>query len=73
MDETLSLSHRVSHARSCAMLVGQKWRVPRSAVIDQVQVLCGVDLTAITQEQEVVNAMSTLDGLRESWPGNGPT
>lgn len=64
LDATLLLSHRVSHARSCAMLVGQKWRVKRDAVIEAVLKRTGVDLNEVTDEQQLVVAIQVLEALR---------
>ena len=64
LDPTLPLNHRASHARSCAMLIGQKWRVHRNAVIAQVLRQTGVDLNRVTEERELVSAMMVLEELR---------
>ena len=46
------------------MLVGQKWRVHRSAVIERVLTQTGVDLNEVKDEQELVVALTALEELR---------
>jgi hypothetical protein len=48
------------------MLVGQKWRVPRSAVIYEVERQCGVNLMAISSDDDIANAMAVLETLRHT-------
>src|SRR5262249_25641876 len=51
LDPALPLPHRASHARSLAMLMGEKYRVPRATILELVQKACGIDLTApVTNE-----------------------
>ncbi len=64
LDVKLPLNHRVSHARSCAMLVAQKWKVLRSVVLETVNLKCGVDLNSVTSEHEIEPAIRTLEQLR---------
>lgn len=64
LDGTMPLNHRASHARSCAMLIAQKWRVPRDLVLDEVHRQSGVDLTKGVNDDELVNAMKVLEELR---------
>ena len=64
LDPEMPLPHRVSHARSCAMLMGQKYRVHRDAVIEAVRRACGVDLTAPATEAEIVAAVGALDSIK---------
>lgn len=47
------------------MLVGQKWRVPRSTVFEHVQRICDVDLIAIKDELEITKAMDVIENMRE--------
>lgn len=47
------------------MLVGQKWRVPRSTVIEYVQRICDVDLFAIKDELEITKAIAVVENMRE--------
>ena len=64
LDSTLPLSHRASHARSCAVVVCEKWRVERSVVIEAVRQRCGVDLMAVKNGEELILAMQVLEDLR---------
>jgi hypothetical protein len=64
LDASLPIGHRASHARSCAVLVAEKYRVKRSAVIDLVKERCGVDLTAVVSDEEIAHAVEILDDLK---------
>ena len=55
------------------MLVGQKWRIARSVVIDEVQRRCGVNLLNITSESEIATAMTELAILRHQGMPNEHT
>jgi len=66
LDATMALDHRLSHLRSCAMLMGQKYRVPRSAVIERVLQLCGVDISIPANEAEIQRAVGVLVQIKES-------
>ena len=73
LDATLPVSHRMSHLRSCAMLMGQKYRVPRNTIIERVLQLCGVDITGLADEEEIRRAMEALVTIKESGVGaSGP-
>ena len=64
LDATQSMGHRMSHLRSCAMLVGQKHNVPRSTIMERVAELCGVDIATDASEAEILSAVHVLEGLR---------
>lgn len=64
LDPDLPISHRMSHLRSCAMLIGQKYGVPRSQIINRVQQVCGVDLNASLSETNIVQAIEILETLK---------
>ena len=64
LDSALPMSYRASHARSCAMLVAEKWRINRSLVIETVHQRCGVNLEAVGNENEIVTALNILEDLR---------
>ncbi|RIK77527.1 MAG: hypothetical protein DCC68_17115 [Planctomycetota bacterium] len=64
LDDSKPLVHRASHARSCAMLVAEKWGVPRATIIDLVRSRCGVDLNAVSQGAEISTAVAELETIR---------
>jgi hypothetical protein len=64
LDPALPIAHRMSHARSCAMLMGQKYWVPRSVILDLVRRTCGVDLTAPASDPEIAEAIGALDRIK---------
>ena len=63
LDETQPLAHRASRARSCAMLVAQKFRVHRDVVIDRVRRESGIDMHAMTTD-DIVAVIAFLEDLR---------
>jgi hypothetical protein len=64
LDRVQPLPHRRSHARSLAMLMGQKYRVPRAHVFDLVRRACGVDLTTAVEDTELIAAVRVLDRIK---------
>ena len=60
LDATVPISHRMSHLRSCAMLMGQKYHVPRSTILARVHELSGVDITRIATDTEIQRAVQAL-------------
>lgn len=48
------------------MLMGQKYRVPRSAIIELVQQMCDVDITVRADEAEIQRAVQALVQIKES-------
>lgn len=52
------------------MRVGQKYRVPRSVILDIVRQACGTDLTRPATEAELAAAVCELERLkRDGLPG----
>ncbi len=66
LDASMPFNHRMTHLRSCAMLMGQKYRVPRSKVIERVRQLAGVDVTIPGTETDLLRAMNALVQIKES-------
>jgi hypothetical protein len=66
LDASMPLNHRMSHLRSCAMLMGQKYRVPRSTVIERVRQVTGVDITVQGSEADLRRAMDALVWIKEA-------
>jgi len=64
LNSALPLPHRQSHVRSCAMLMGQKYSVRRSVVLDLIQRACGADLNLPATEGELVAAMHVLERIK---------
>jgi hypothetical protein len=68
LDEMRPLPHRASHARSCALLVAQKYRINREAVIQRVREITGVSLLEPKSGQELLRALTLLERFRrEGW------
>jgi hypothetical protein len=66
LDATRPFNHRMSHLRSCAMLMGQKYRLPRSTVIERVRQLTGIDITVQGSEADLRRAMNALVRIKEA-------
>lgn len=66
LDPAMPLNHRMSHLRSCAMLMGQKYRVPRSAIIERVLNVCGVDISSPVADAEIRRAVEALVRIKAS-------
>ncbi len=58
----------MSHLRSCAMLMGQKYGVPRDVIIARVAALCGVDITRPGSKVEIQQAVRALVLIKEAGP-----
>jgi hypothetical protein len=46
------------------MLMGQKYRLPRSDVLDLVRRVCGVDLTTAVTDADLLAAVRVLDRIK---------
>jgi hypothetical protein len=68
LDPSLPIAHRLSHVRSCAMLMGQKYKVRRSVILDLVKHSCGADLMGQVSESEIVEAIRLLDRIKADGP-----
>jgi len=68
LDPARSRAERFVAARSCAMLVGQKWRVRRGYVLDHVRRASGVDLISSTSVEDIERAMAILVQMKERGP-----
>jgi hypothetical protein len=64
LDESQPLLHRASRARSCAMLISEKFRVHRDVVIDRVRELSGIDMHNITSSAAITAVIEVMDDLR---------
>ena len=60
LDPSRPMNHRMSHVRSCAMLMGQKYRVPRSAIIERVRHSCGIDVLRLGTDLDARRAVAAL-------------
>lgn len=65
LDVTLPVAHRMSHLRSCAVLVAEKHRVARSTIIERVAGIAGVDITQAASDTEIERAVAALQRLKD--------
>ncbi len=63
-DESESLEHRTSHARSCALLVANNLGVTREIVIELVAQKSGVDLHDPGSVERLILAFEALTAIR---------
>ena len=64
LDPGHSIERRMSQARSCAMLVGQKWHVRRSVILEVVRQASGVDLTVAGSDADIELALAVLVDIK---------
>lgn len=64
LDVSEPLSHRASHARSCALLVAKKLGLRREDVIKLVAGKTGVDLDEPRSPVELLIALEELESMR---------
>lgn len=65
LDESRPLSHRASHARSCALHVANKLGIRRDAVLHEVAARTGVDLNQPSDAEQLLKAFALLEALRQ--------
>jgi hypothetical protein len=65
LDPDRPMAHRLSHARSCAMLMAQKYKVPRSAILDFVRKTSGINLAGPVTESELIEAVRILALIKQ--------
>lgn len=73
LDPGLPIAHRLSHARSCAMLLGQKYSIHRFVILDLIRRSCGVDLEAPAAEPDIIAAIGALDRIKAEGLGAAPS
>jgi hypothetical protein len=66
LDETESLAHRASHARSCALHVANKLGLGREAIIERVAQESGVSLHNPGSVAQLLSAFWTLESIKET-------
>lgn len=64
---------RASHARSCALLVAEKYRVTRESIIDRVREEAGVNLNEPKSARELIEALPVIETLKKHGLGREMT
>lgn len=64
LDPTRPLSHRNSHARSLAVMIAGRYRVPRQEVLDAVRRETDLDLLEGVRDSDLPRAIAALDAIR---------
>jgi hypothetical protein len=63
-DDRLPLQHRVSHLRSCANHMAQKYGVPRSAILERIQIKPAYAPDELPSSEAVLRAAAMLDQIK---------
>jgi hypothetical protein len=73
LDPERPFNHRMSHARSCALVLSRRWGVGRSEVLEHVRAASGVNLFLPATEEQLGKALQVLEALsrRSSSPPQG--
>jgi hypothetical protein len=66
LDESIPLSHRASHLRSCLNHVANKLNMSRENLLDKITVDIGVDLNTIESDTDLLLGLEILESLRRS-------
>ena len=66
LDESIPLSHRASHLRSCLNHVANKLNMSQENLLDKITVDIGVDLNTIESDTDVLLGLEILESLRRS-------
>ena len=66
LDESIPLSHRASHLRSCLNHVANKLNKSRENLLDKITVDIGVDLNTIESDTDLLLGLEILESLRRS-------
>lgn len=66
LDTTQPFAHRLSHARSLAVMVSSRHGVDRSQVLEAVRRNTGIDLTQMKSDVDLNQAIECLENLRVS-------
>ena len=64
LDESIPLSHRASHLRSCLNHVANILNMSREDLLDKITVDIGVDLNTIESDTDVLLGLEILESLR---------
>jgi hypothetical protein len=63
-DDRLPLRHRISHLRSCANHMAQKYRVPRSVVLELINIKAKYATNELPSPEVLLQAASMLDQIK---------
>ena len=66
LDESIPLSHRASHLRSCLNHVANKLNMSQENLLDKITVDIGVDLNTIESDTDVLLGLEIFESLRRS-------
>ena len=66
LDESIPLSHRASHLRSCLNHVANKLNMSQENLLDKITVDIGVDLNTIESDTDLLLGLEILESLRRS-------
>ena len=64
LDDSIPLSHRASHLRSCLNHVTNKLNMSREDLLDKITVDIGFDLNTIESDTDLLLGLEILESLR---------
>ncbi len=63
-DERLPLRHRISHLRSCANHIAEKYRVPRSVILERIHIEPEYGDDDLPSSEAVLQSAVMLDQIK---------
>ncbi|MFO0857827.1 MAG: hypothetical protein U0640_10770 [Phycisphaerales bacterium] len=66
LDESMPIAHRMSHLRSCAVLVAEKYNVPRSEVVNRIKSSGGVNIEEPQSNSDIQRVIEVLTLMKTS-------
>lgn len=66
LDAGLPIRHRLSHVRSCAVCVAEKYRVSRSVILHLIAIADAYEEHELPSSRHIGDAVQALDEIRAS-------
>jgi hypothetical protein len=70
LDSSIPLGHRISHVRSCAVHMAQKYGVRRSVILERIGIMDGYEEGAYPTSAEIEATIGKLDEIKKNGIGN---
>lgn len=70
LDSSIPLEHRLSHVRSCAVHMAQKYGVRRSVILERIGIKDGYEGGIYPTPADVEAAIGKLDEIKKNGIGN---
>jgi hypothetical protein len=66
LDSSMPIPRRISHVRSCAVHMAQKYGVTRSVVLEEIGIKNGYEEAAFPTSSEIETAIKKLDEIKKN-------